>query len=503
MRYNQRQEGHGEEYDNREVVIYDNATCVRNAQNDLQSQAGGPQTRHCPPVHRKSFRGAILSLGLLCLLMVAAIIYLTIHYFSFTTEKQQLSIFNEQLQTRSNNLSNSHNQAEKEVKQLQDKITDVLADNIRLQDEIKKLRIKTKECPKGWTRFGCSCYFKSSEKNKWSESRSNCQEKGSDLVMINSREEQEFLADLNKNEESWIGLRTTENKQTSTGFQWEWVDESPLTEPFWATAELGNPTSWFAASCCDRQGKWTRGRYHDNPDSPSKTWIFSEGPKTPVPSKFLRGAAVFLGVLCLLMVVGIIIVILTVQYVLVKAEKQQLQTRFNNLSNSYNQSQNEVKQLRDKITDALNNASRLQDEISKTKDKTKECRNGWTRFGCSCYFKSSEKKKWSESRSNCQERGSDLVMINSKEEQEFLADLNKNEESWIGLRTTENKQTSTGFQWEWVDESPLTEPFWATAELGNPTGWFVASCCDRQGKWTRGRYNTNPDSPSKTWICEK
>ncbi|KAF3706939.1 hypothetical protein EXN66_Car000110 [Channa argus] len=83
---------------------------------------------------------------------------------------------------------------------------------------------------------------------------------------------------------------------------------------------------------------------------------------------------------------------------------------------------------------------------------------------------------------------------------EFVTELNKNEESWIGLRTTENKTASTGFQWEWVDDSPLTETFWATAELGNATGLNVASCCDQQGKWTRSGYNDNVD---KNWICEK
>ncbi|XP_067333750.1 CD209 antigen-like protein E [Channa argus] len=248
----------------KELVIYDNreqleAYKMRN----FQQQEVGRQNQSGSPDHRKFFRGAAMCLGLLCVLMMAGIIILSIQYVLVTTQK-------EQLQTRFNDLTNNNSQSQNEVKQLQGQITDMAASNRQLQDEIKKLKKKTKECPKGWSRFECSCYFKSTDKRKWSESRSFCQDRGSDLVIINRKEEQEYVANLSKTEESWIGLRTTENKTISTGFQWEWVDESPLKEMFWATAELGNATSWFAAVCCDEQGKWTRSGYNDNV---YKNWI--------------------------------------------------------------------------------------------------------------------------------------------------------------------------------------------------------------------------------------
>ncbi|XP_067333733.1 CD209 antigen-like protein C isoform X2 [Channa argus] len=219
VRYNQREEGDGEVYEEKEVVIYDNVDCVR-----------GPLS------HIRVFH------------------------------------FNEKRQSRFNNLSNSYNQSQ-EVKQLQVQITEILANNSREKDETKKLMMKTKECPEGWKRFGCSCYFKSTEKKTWSDSSKFCQDRGSDLVIINSKEEQDFITDFNENEESWIGLRTTENKTASTGYRWKWVDDSPLTETFWATAELGNPTNWFAAVCCDQQGKWTRSGYNKNPDTNYRNWI--------------------------------------------------------------------------------------------------------------------------------------------------------------------------------------------------------------------------------------
>uniref|UniRef100_A0A3P9C2N3 C-type lectin domain-containing protein n=1 Tax=Maylandia zebra TaxID=106582 RepID=A0A3P9C2N3_9CICH len=56
-------------------------------------------------------------------------------------------------------------------------------------------------------------------------------------------------------------------------------------------------------------------------------------------------------------------------------------------------------------------------EISLRTEKNTSCPEGWRRFGCSCYFKSTENKTWSESRRACQDKGADLVMITSKEEQ--------------------------------------------------------------------------------------
>ncbi|XP_026156730.1 CD209 antigen-like protein A isoform X2 [Mastacembelus armatus] len=178
----------------------------------------------------------------------------------------------------------------------------------------------------------------------------------------------------------------------------------------------------------------------------------------------------------------------------VKLENEQLKNR-NNLSSSYNQSQNDLKQLQEKIDNMAADNSQLQEEVKKLKDEIegKWCPEGWTRFGCSCYFKSTQEKMWLDSRVDCFNRGANLVTINSKEEQEFVTKLNMKGQSWIGLWTVEEGSTYT---WEWVDISPLSETFWATGH-GNSTDWYYGSCCDQQGKWTQ---NTDGD---KTWICEK
>ncbi|XP_019210912.1 CD209 antigen isoform X3 [Oreochromis niloticus] len=114
--------------------------------------------------------------------------------------------------------------------QLQSSYDKLSKNHSQLQEEVKKLKEKIEEkCPEGWRRFGSSCYFKSTERKTWSESRRDCQDKGADLVMINSKEEQEFVNEFGGF--FWIGLRA---KQTSGGSKWEWVDGSALTQTFWA-----------------------------------------------------------------------------------------------------------------------------------------------------------------------------------------------------------------------------------------------------------------------------
>ncbi|CAI5686304.1 unnamed protein product [Oreochromis niloticus] len=142
----------------------------------------------------------------LCLLMLAGIIILSICYALNKSEFNKLQIKHEEVQTKHDKLNHVYNDTIKNNSELQDELQgtktsltqlqssyDKLSKNhSQLQEEVKKLKAKIegKRCPEGWRRFGCSCYFKSTERKTWSNSRRDCQDKGADLVMINSKEEQ-------------------------------------------------------------------------------------------------------------------------------------------------------------------------------------------------------------------------------------------------------------------------------------------------------------------------
>uniref|UniRef100_A0A3B4E8K0 C-type lectin domain-containing protein n=1 Tax=Pygocentrus nattereri TaxID=42514 RepID=A0A3B4E8K0_PYGNA len=45
---------------------------------------------------------------------------------------------------------------------------------------------------------------------------------------------------------------------------------------------------------------------------------------------------------------------------------------------------------------------------------------GWVHFNSSMYYFSTDQKNWIESQKDCRERGADLVIINSRQEQNLI-----------------------------------------------------------------------------------
>uniref|UniRef100_A0A8C6SS81 C-type lectin domain-containing protein n=1 Tax=Neogobius melanostomus TaxID=47308 RepID=A0A8C6SS81_9GOBI len=92
----------------------------------------------------------------------------------------------------------------------------------------------------GWQYFKGSWYLGSTTAGSWNESRKFCQEKGADLIIINSIQDfsltQEFARKFRDGR--WIGLSDLEQEGV-----WRWVDGSLLNTSFWYPGEPNNKGS--------------------------------------------------------------------------------------------------------------------------------------------------------------------------------------------------------------------------------------------------------------------
>ncbi|XP_049890722.1 natural killer cells antigen CD94-like [Epinephelus moara] len=213
---------------------YENVDPFTDHHVDVSTQDGGAHTpKHLPAVQRNPLRSAVVGP-----LLVAGCIILFKLYCSVSLENNRLQSRYEELQSSYNNLSYSFCQTQGRESQTQGDITE-------------------------WERFRCSCYYKSTERKTWTESRRDCQERGADLVIINNKEEHEFVS---KHGDSWIGLQSVTKSDWKDG--WEWVDESVTQYRAWHQGVDVQPKDGTGLTAyIDLEGAWRHNK------TGSKQWI--------------------------------------------------------------------------------------------------------------------------------------------------------------------------------------------------------------------------------------
>ncbi|XP_026118871.1 CD209 antigen-like protein C [Carassius auratus] len=164
-------------------------------------------------------RAAAVVFVLLCVLLLTARIILCA---TFTQERQELLTMITNLTEERDQLLTNNMKLTEERRQLQTKITNLTEERDQLKSERNDLQKKFAD---GWRCHQSSLYFFSFERKNWTESRNDCTERAADLIIINNREEQDFVKIITDSfGHFWIGLTDIEEEG-----RWKWVDGSTPT----------------------------------------------------------------------------------------------------------------------------------------------------------------------------------------------------------------------------------------------------------------------------------
>ncbi|XP_050977585.1 lymphocyte antigen 75-like [Labeo rohita] len=472
-------------------------------------------------VKTRSSRAAVACLVLLCVLLLTAVIVLCVQVFTnidlFQLKSKNIMEERLQLLTKISNVSEKREWLLNKNINVTNERDELISKNTNLtkqRDQFKQERdelLKTFKETDGWLYFSFSFYFFSSEKKSWTESRRYCTERGADLIIINNTEEQEFAKKFSHGNEFWIGLTDIDVEG-----KWKWVDGSTLTSGFWASGQPnGNKNEncavtyspgWTDYPCiyalkwiCEKSiVKYTRkniqhlhslmvldckraemsvGIYNNvirtesleiNKDRVDKTVEIYESAdcvrdhdfrtetKTHQPPqqtgsdsvkiRNYRAAVVCLVLLCVLLLTAVIV------------QCVHIHTNNTNLTNK----KDGLLIKNDTLTKQREQFFQERNYLAESLQKI----DGRLYYNFSFYFISSEKKSWNESRRYCtKEKEADLIIINNREEQDFVRKIANNAYVWIGLTDTDVEGT-----WKWVDGSTLTSGFWDPREPNGKKG---------------------------------
>nr|XP_032657115.1 natural killer cells antigen CD94-like [Chelonoidis abingdonii] len=115
------------------------------------------------------------------------------------------------------------------------------------------------------------------------------------------------------------------------------------------------------------------------------------------------------------------------------------------------------------------------------------CPENWFPHGEKCYHFSTESKPWLESRKACSSHGSRLLLIENKEELDFISPLATF--SWIGL-----SRDKTDRPWMWVNGTAFS-----TDQFAVKKGYIDGNCA----RVTGGELSSGPCKDENRYICEQ
>ncbi|KAG7325903.1 hypothetical protein KOW79_010828 [Hemibagrus wyckioides] len=189
---------------------------------------------------------------------------------------------------------------------------------------------------------------------------------------------------------------------------------------------------------------------------------------------------------------------LQISYDNMTGERDRLQISYDNMTGERDRLQISYDNMtgeRDRLQFSYDNMTSERDQLHAERDKLQKMLNyGFQQ--CLRYF-ITKRMDWNKTRQECRSKGADLVIINSREEQEFLS-LTVPGEAWIGLSDSAEEG-----KWMWVDNTNMTTGFWWQ---GEPNNYEQKEDCAATGsKFTQDKITAWADYPCEMElraICE-
>ncbi|XP_044541316.1 CD209 antigen-like protein C [Gracilinanus agilis] len=145
------------------------------------------------------------------------------------------------------------------------------------------------------------------------------------------------------------------------------------------------------------------------------------------------------------------------------------------------------------VIEQLSKASQFIEQLNRTLSAVcRPCLSEWKFYKDSCYYFSVTRKPWEAAKKACEADFSNLVIISSSEEQNYLKlRANFNHQLWVGLSDKKNEGS-----WHWVDGTALGQSFW---NEGEPNNAGDEDCCEL----IPNGWNDAPCNKENYWICER
>lgn len=198
-----------------------------------------------------------LSLGILCLLLLMAVIVLGSKVFQHIQEKRQLEETLQSLITKCDIIKNDSYEKEqlllnktleydilkKETlqqpkKELNSGFTEKTICH-RKKNLSETLRNTDKFSREFWSCCGEKCYYFSLKSQNWNGCQRSCQDNNSSLLMIANNDELEFIQSQTYKKNYWIGLSYDKNEK-----EWKWIDHTKISEILPSVKNLSYKTGY-------------------------------------------------------------------------------------------------------------------------------------------------------------------------------------------------------------------------------------------------------------------